>query len=364
MLLAKRFLPVLFWMFLSSVAITSADEPKPPEPKRIDLEVRVVEPSGKPIAGAVVQVWKRHTLKQSNIPERGDPILVGDQKEVRTGAGGEADFSIILPVIPANFHMWKNSIHLTASSENHLVCRGGPIDSAASDRWEVTMILRRLMRIEGRMIDQQGHPVPEATVFHTGNASPRVEVKTDAQGHFHLDGLPEGKAPVFVTHPKFHFHGQLVDTMSAPQDFKLSGIDQTPSPMVTLPPLLSREEELKLARQLIVPLWEEAMKSTNEAKKEYIAECYVKLDPWYVYGQVEKQLDKGNKIRFFWRNLPFLYPGRSGRSLSRIGIARHLEFDENLCFNPHSTRIKGYKQQTKTRAFRSCYYVCSDRSGA
>ncbi|MGA2060028.1 MAG: carboxypeptidase regulatory-like domain-containing protein [Thermoguttaceae bacterium] len=316
MLLAKRSLPGLFWTFLSSVALTTADEPKPPEPKRIDLEVRIIEPSGKPIAGAVVQVWKRHDLKQSNIPTRGDPIQIGDQEEVRTGIGGEANFSIILPVIPANFHMWKNSIHLTASSEKHLVCRGGPIDSAASDRWEATLILRRLMSIEGRVIDEQGRPVPEATVFHTGNASPRVEVKTDVQGHFQLDGLPEGKAPVFVIHPKFHFHGQLVDTSSAPQDFKLLGIDQIPPAMNTLPPLLSREEELKLARQLIVTLWEEAMKSTNEAKKEFLAECYVKLDPWHVYAEVEKQLDKANKIIFFWRNLPFLYPADPEEALA------------------------------------------------
>lgn len=307
---------VLFWAFLSCLTITTADEPKPPELKRIDLEVRVIEPSGKPVSGAVVQVWKRHDLKQLNIPERSDPIQIGDKNEIRTGDDGRAKFSISLLVIPANFPMWKNSIFLTASAEKHLVCRGGPIDSAASDRWEATLILRRFMNVEGRVIDQQGRPVPEATVFHTGNASPRVEVKTDAQGRLHLEGLPEGKAPVFVAHPKFHFHGQLVDTSSAPQDFKLLGIDQTPPAMTTLPPLLSREEELKLARKIIVPLWEEAMQSTNESKKEQLSEYYVKLDPWHVYAEVEKQLSKNDRIRFFWINLPFLYPADPEEALA------------------------------------------------
>ena len=67
------------------------------------------------------------------------------------------------------------------------------------------------MSVEGHVVDQQGRPVADATVFHTGNATPRTEVKTDAQGHFRLDGLPEGKPPIFVTHPAYHFHGQLVD---------------------------------------------------------------------------------------------------------------------------------------------------------
>jgi len=40
------------------------------------------------------------------------------------------------------------------------------------------------------------------------------------------------------------------------------------------------------------------MKSTDEGKKEYLAECYVKLDPWYVYVRWKNDWMKVIKLGF------------------------------------------------------------------
>ncbi len=307
MLLAKRFLSGLFLAFLSCLAISAENGPATPKLKRIDLEVRVVEPSGKPIANAAVRFWKRPETKPWEWPIRYDTVLIAGQKEIRTGDDGKAIFSISAPNMNATDWKPPSRFAITASAENHLEGRSGPIESSESDRFELTFTLRRLMDIEGRVIDQQGRPVADATVFHTGNALPRMEVNTDAQGRFRLGGLPEGKTPVFVRHPDYHFFGQLVDTSSISPEFKLLGKEQTPAPLAALPQLLSREEELKLARQVIVPLWEADMNSKDDSNKEWHSEWFAELDPWFVYGEVEKRLNNNEKNSFVYKTFPLLY---------------------------------------------------------
>ncbi|MGD0517760.1 MAG: carboxypeptidase-like regulatory domain-containing protein [Thermoguttaceae bacterium] len=322
----KRLLFALFCAFLLYPALSRAVDLNSPEPKRINLRIRLVDTAGNPIAGAAVQVWKRHDLRQLSIPDRADPIQIGDKNEIRTDSDGKAAFSISLPVVPAGFHMWRNSIFLTAAAENHLVCRGGPIDSAKSDSLEATMILRRLTTIEGRVVDQQGAPVAGAVVFHTGNNKPKVETKTNSQGHFKLGELPEGKSPVFVTHPDFHFHGQLVDTSSDKQEFKLLSKDQTPPAMTTLPPLIAHDEELKIARQAISQLWEKTKNSKNDDEKKQVLLSYAKIDPWRSYAEAKTLLNKNYFHNYFYQIFPKLYSTDSEEALAEL---ESLELDKD-----------------------------------
>jgi len=254
-------------------------------------------------------------------------VLIADKKEILTGDDGKAIFSIFAPAMAATSSKPASAFSLTASAENYLVARSGPIGTADNDHFELTLTLRRLVNIDGRVIDQQGRPVVDATVFHTGNASPRVEAKTDAQGRFHLQNLPEGTAPVFVTHPDYHFHGQLVDTADASQEFKLFGKDQTPAPLATLPPPLSRQQELDLAKQIIVPLWEDAMKSENKSQIISYSVWYAQLDPWYVFGEVEKRLSNNEKNSFVIQAFHLLYPADPEEAMA---LLESLNIPKNL----------------------------------
>ena len=150
-----------------------------------------------------------------------------------------------------------------------------------------------------------------ATVFHTGNAAPRTETTTDADGRFRIAGLVEGQSPLFVAHPAYHFHGQLIDTASKSHELKLLVRDQRPAPLQTLPPLHTREEEVKLARQTILPIIEAA----PEADRWRYLELYAGIDPWYAYEYVTAHLEKRLRTPFVYHTMPQLYAADAAEAL-------------------------------------------------
>jgi hypothetical protein len=290
-------------------------EQKPAEQKPLHVKVRAVDASGTPMTGALIATWQ---CGEGRDWWEVKPIAANGGKELRTGRDGRAALLFTLPPNPANYHGPRTAFCLTAQAEGYLVARSGRIDPAPGDHFEVAFTLRRLLSVAGRVIDQQGRPIAGATVFHTGNATLRTEVKTDGQGRFRLDGLPEEKSPLFVTHPGYHFHGQLVDTAAKWQELKLLAADQTPAPLRTLPPLRSREEELKVARRVILPLWQAAMKSAAEGAKESYAECCAEFDPWGTYDYVNAHFSKQVKNSFVTRELPLLYAADPEEALALL----------------------------------------------
>jgi len=281
----------------------------PPKAKLIQIKVRAVDTLGKPIAGALIEVWQSGDEGWSWWTAR--RISVNNGKEVHAGDDGSAAVSFSMAVKAGTNRTPHSSFCLTAQAKGYLVTRTGAIDPAPSDNFEVTLTLRRLVSVEGHVVDHQGRPVADATVFHTGNGTPRTEVKTDAQGHFRLDGFPEGKSPIFVAHPAYHFHGQLVDGSAESQKpqpaIKLLPADREPAPLRTLPPLRTHEEEMNEARQTIRPLWEAAMKSAQEGEKGWCSELYAGIEPWVAYDYVNTHLNKQAKNHFVSRQMPRLY---------------------------------------------------------
>jgi hypothetical protein len=269
--------------------------------------VRAVDTLTKPIAGALIKAWQTGGEGRPWWTVQRKPVDGG--KEVRTTDDGWASIALAIEPIPSTYRGPRPGFCLTAQAKDYLVTRSGRIDPMASDRFEVVLTLRSLATVEGRLVDQQGRPVADATVFHTGNAAPRMETKADAQGHFRLDGMPEGKPPVFVSHPRYRFFGQLVDMSAKPRELTLEllAANQTPAPLRTLPPARSHEEELTAARQILRPLWEAAMKSGEEGGRESSCESYAKLDPWGAYDYVNVHLRKQDKNRFVAWKTPLLY---------------------------------------------------------
>src|SRR5262249_28002527 len=61
--------------------------------------------------------------------------------------------------------------------------------------------------ISGRIVDPNGRPVADATVFNSGDAPGIVTTQTDAEGRFRLEGLRTGPVYVFAEHDDFRFAG-------------------------------------------------------------------------------------------------------------------------------------------------------------
>jgi hypothetical protein len=304
----------------------AGNEAKPPPGKLLRLKVRVVDTLGSPIARARIEFWQSGGEGRAWWTAR--RIAVNDGKAVHTGEDGWAAASFSLVPNPATYRGPRVGFCLTAQAKDFLVTRSGRVDPWSSDHFEVMLTLRRLVGVEGHVVDQQGRPVADATVFHTGNATPRTAVKTDAHGHFRVEGLPEGKSPLFVTHPAYHFHGQLVDASakSPERELKLLAAGQTAAPLRTLPPVRSHAEELKTARQIIRPLWTAAMKTAGDGEKEWCCESYAHLDPWDAYDYVNANLSMASKNRFVSWKLPLLYATEPDEALAVLESLDTLEY--------------------------------------
>jgi hypothetical protein len=307
---------VLLLSFFCDLGRAAPAQEKPAGGKPLHVRVRAVDTLGKPIAGALIETWQSGGEGSSWWTAR--RVIVKGGKEIHTGPDGWATISFSVAVKPGNSNTPRSALCLTAQAKHYLVTRSGDIDPAQSGRFEVVLTLRRLVSVAGRVLDQQGRPVTGATVFHTGNATPRTEVKTDAAGHFCIDGLPEGKSPLFVTQPGYHFHGQLIDTSAGAQVLRLLAADKAPAPLHTLPPLRPHEEELKMARQVFWPLWQAAMKSKGDQEKAWCCNRYAQLEPWAAYDYVATKLPKDLKNSFVYRAMPLLYAAQPEESLAAL----------------------------------------------
>lgn len=236
---------------LARLPCAAGSEAKPLADKLLHVRVRAVDTRGKPLAGALIETWQSGGEGRSWWTAR--RLTTNGGQEVRTGPDGWATISFSMAAKPGNSNTPRSAFCLTAQAKNYLVTRSGGINPAQSGHFEVIFTLRRLVSAAGRVLDQQGRPVAGATVFHTGGATPRTEVKADAAGHFRIEGVPEGKSPIFVTQPGYHFCGQLIDTSAGARELRLLAADQTPAPLHTLPPLRSHEEELKWPARCFAP---------------------------------------------------------------------------------------------------------------
>ena len=315
-------------------AYAAGSETKPPPARLLRVKVRAIDNRGKPIAGALIEAWQSGggggpwwTVRR---------LSVNGGKAVRTAEDGWATLPLSLEPNPVTYQGPRVGFCLTAQAKDYLVTRSGRVDATPSNRFEVMLTMRRLVTVEGRVLDQQGQPVAGATVFHTGNATPRTEVRTDAAGRFRIEGLPEGKSPLFVTHPNYHFYGQLVDTSARAQELKLLAADQTPAPLRTLPPLHTQAEELEMARQVIRPLWQAAMKSAEDGGKEWCCESYAKLEPWVAYDYVNTRLKKQLRNPFVYHAMPLLYAADAEEALATL---ESIDWGEGALAAPCSPRL-------------------------
>ena len=320
-------LAAVFWALLGLIVAAAEDQGKPVQGQRLQVKVRTVDGRGRPIAGALIETWQEGEGESWQVARRRP---VNDGKEVRTGADGWASLAFVLPAAPPDRRGPRPAFCLTAQARGFLTGRRGRIGPAARDRFEIVFTLRRLVSVEGQVIDRQGRPVAGATVFHTGNAVRRGETKTDREGRFRLGGLTEGTPPIFVAHPGYHFHGQLVDAPAeggggAPA-IRLLALGETPPPLRTLPPLRSREEEMGTARRVLRPVWQSAVRTGDEGDREWLSEEYARIEPWAAYDYVNATLSKQSKSRFVSRQMPQLYAGDPDEALAVLESLDALEF--------------------------------------
>jgi protocatechuate 3,4-dioxygenase beta subunit len=139
-----------------------------------------------------------------------------------------------------------------------------------------SVVLRGTQRfVEGTVVDSAGQPVPDAEVFNRGDSPKKVATRTDAKGHFRLEGLYTGQVWVFVQKEGCRFTGAQVAADRREVSLTLLRRDE-PIPPAQRPKEPTAEEEQAVARQIADKFW--AICKTPEMKQGVIQ--YVEsIDP-------------------------------------------------------------------------------------
>jgi hypothetical protein len=143
---------------------------------------RVLEPSGAPIAGATLAEAPRALF-----------VIVGEPGRT-TDAGGAFDVAASAP-----------RVELTASAGGFAPSAPVAVELAPGETVvDVVLVLREPCRLEGRVLDAQGRPVPFARVLAAEAAfSPPANAlghrDADADGAFVFDALPAGDVHLTAT---------------------------------------------------------------------------------------------------------------------------------------------------------------------
>ena len=134
--------------------------------------------------------------------------------------------------------------------------------------------------VTGRVVDRSGKPVADALVFQSGDSPNRTETTTDADGRFSLGGVVARPTFLFVRKPDYRFVGTPIGPDSEGVTLTLQTTQEPPRVVrKTLPPTQSREEELTLARRLLDPYAERALKEGGEPDKIWTLEALTRVEP-------------------------------------------------------------------------------------
>jgi hypothetical protein len=212
----------------------------------------------------------------STLPEPPAPHRPGIV-EVTTDADGRFE----IPAIAAG----KLTLHAAPAEAGAVPRTLYPADRVvkAGELTEVEVRLDgpvRTRAVAGRVRDREGRPVAGATVFQSGDGPRRTRTTSDEQGRFRLDGVKVGKAFLFAEKDGFRFLGRPIDEKADAIELVLTRADEpSRETLKTLDPPRTHEEELALARRVLDPYADRALKEGGEPARIRALEALARVEP-------------------------------------------------------------------------------------
>ncbi len=216
----------------------------------VALAGRVVDPAGRPVAGAVVRLRSRgrdaegfqSDLKVVSVEGRDDQ-RAGAEGRFRTPAWLDPELDYRADVAAPGFVSVRTEWLEPKASKSHAFA-------------DIILLPAPAVRtVEGRVVDRQGKPVAGAAVFQSGDGPRRTRCVSDAEGRFRLSGVYAGTAFLFAERDGFRFKGHRVEVNGRPVELVLDRTtDPAGPPLAALPQSLPRADERKLASRMLAPL--------------------------------------------------------------------------------------------------------------
>jgi Carboxypeptidase regulatory-like domain len=228
------------------------------------LSGRIVDPSGRGVAGQVVEIWSR--------TGQAIPNPVGFKNgPVRTGADGT----------------FQTPTNLLIGSTYRVAVREPGKEPIISDFFPigeepVTIApreLRSLRAVSGRVVDRQGKAVANVEVFQSGDGPKRTSVRTDASGRFALGGFQNGTVFLFARGEGFRFHGQMLKPGDREVTVELTRFGERPARNLTkLADPIPIEESRGMARRIMESWWKAAVAKGDESGKLFVVQFLMPVD--------------------------------------------------------------------------------------
>ncbi len=163
----------------------------------------VTDRRGKRLEGARVTVsWSRRSLS-----ERPDLRGVVTRSSLEAFTINQAGWFVFRDLWPGQEY------RLTVEAKGHSKVEAGNFDGQAGQTFDFGKIALISIsgHIAGRVVGTDGRPIVNAFVFNRGDGPLPVEVHTDAQGRFRLDGLYSGVKYAFIRQDGYRFTGVKCD---------------------------------------------------------------------------------------------------------------------------------------------------------
>ncbi len=240
------------------------------------LAGRVIDPSGRPVGGAAVRIWRQIRVENSAFLK--DPVAGADGSNVlRTGADGRFHISRSLPQ--------GDKYVVAAEAPGACTAQSEPV-KLTGGQTTINIILPGIRTVAGRVVDRQNKPVAGVRVFQSGDGPLRTETMTDGAGRFQLPGVIEGPAFVFASKAGYRFGYRKIEADSSPTQLTLARNEEPPARSYkTLDSPLPAEEEKALARRLFLPYAERVLAKGSDVQKFRMITEALQIDP---IGVLEK----------------------------------------------------------------------------
>jgi protocatechuate 3,4-dioxygenase beta subunit len=215
----------------------------------VALTGRVLDSGRRPMVGALVRLRSAvRDIRGYRLLEQ--PVLLGDDEGVRTDAAGRFQTPQRLqPDLE-----YRAEVETAGNGPCATEWVEPPRGKTATFADVVLLATPRLRTLAGRVVDRQGKPIAGVSVFQSGDGPHRTSASTDSHGQFHLHGVFEGRAFVFIQVQCLPLRGQLVDVTDRPVELVLDKDAPLPGPSGALPQALPRSQERALAWKALKPL--------------------------------------------------------------------------------------------------------------
>ena len=249
----------------------------------IALKGRILEPDGRPLAGALIQFKSKatgtgpKTWSESSVTFEGvETIRTGPDGTFETPRELDPDF------------LYRAEVAAAGMARAQTGWLAPPSTSFAD------LTLRRtrgLRAVAGRVVDRAGEPVAGAVVTQSGDGPRPTRSVTDAQGRFRIEGILDGRAFLFASKDRFRFQARPIGPGVEPVEIVLARELEQPDPPgpPTFP--MTRAEEKARAKELVAILKPRMrVGSDDRGDQARLLALEARLDPNQVIELIQEQV--------------------------------------------------------------------------